>query len=68
MAAKKDPLLYLEAVEEARNESKEPDKVGNAAVASVQERELSKGILGGGRKWYSHAHNHKQKTRSSRIL
>ena len=68
MAAKKIPLLYLEAVEEPQNESKEPDKIGNAAVAGLQERELSKGVVGGGRKRHSHTHNYKQKTRSSRIL
>ena len=68
MAEKKIPLLYMEAVEEPKNESKEPDEAGNAPVAGLQKRELSKGILGGGRKWYSHAHNNKQKTRSSRIL
>ncbi len=68
MAAKKIPMLYLEAVEEPQNESKEPDEAGNASMAGLQKRELSKGILGNRRKWYSHAHNYKQKTRSSRIL
>ena len=68
MAAKNIALLYLEAVEEPENKSEKPDKAGNAAVAGLQARELSKGILGGGRKRHSRAHNHKQKARSSRAL
>ncbi len=68
MAEKKVSLLHMETAEETQNESKEPDEAGNAAVAGLQERELSEGILGGCRKRYSHAHNNKQKTRGSRIL
>ncbi len=61
-------VQLLETVEGTQNESKEPDEAGDAAVADLQKRELSEGILGGCRKRYSHAHNYKQKTRSSRIL
>ena len=68
MAEKEVPLLHLEAVEAAPNKSEEPDEAGNAPVAGLQERELTEGILGGSRKRYSHAHHHKQKTRSSRIF
>ena len=68
MAEKKTLLLYLETVEAPQNESEEPCKTGNAPVASLQERELSKGILGNCRKRYSENDHYKRKTRTSRIL
>ena len=68
MAAPKIPVVHLEAMEESTDEGKEPDKTGNAPVASLQKRELSEGILGNSWKWYSHPHHYKQETRSSRIL
>ena len=60
MAAKKALLRYLEAMEEAQNESQEHDEVGNAAVASLQKWKLSKGILGGCRKRYSRTQHEKR--------
>ncbi len=38
--------IEMEEVEETQNENKEPDEAGNAAVAGLQKREHSKGILG----------------------
>ena len=60
--------VYLETVEESTDESKEPDEVGDAPMAGIQEWKLSEGVLGSCRKRYSHAHNNKQETRSSRIF
>ena len=60
--------VHMETVEETRNESEEPHGTGNAGVASPQERKHTEGILGGCRKWNTHPHNNKQKTRTSRIL
>lgn len=37
MAEKKISLLYLKAMEEPQNESKEPGETGNAAVAAPTE-------------------------------
>lgn len=59
MAAPKDPVIYLEAVEESMDEGKEPNEAGNAPVASLQRWELSEGILGNSWKRYSHPHNYK---------
>ena len=68
MAEKKIPLLYLETVKTPQNESEEPCEAGNAPVAGLQERELSKGILGNCRKRYSENNHYKRKTRTGRIL
>lgn len=68
MAAPKNPVIYLEAAEESTDESKESDEIRDTPVEGVQERKLSKGILGSCRKRYSHAHNYKQKARSSRMF
>ena len=68
VAEKKAPGVHLEAMEESQDESEESNDVGNAKMASLQKRKLTKGILGGCRKWNSHPHNNKQKTRTGRIL
>ena len=68
MAEKEIPLLHLEAVEAAPDESEEPDEAGNDPVEGLQKRELAEGVLDGSRKRYSHAHHYKQKTHSSRIF
>ena len=68
MAAEKVPVLHLETMEASRNESKEPDEIGNAAVAGPQKRELTKGVLGNCRKRYSYKDHYEQETRRSRIL
>ena len=60
--------VYLEAVEESTDESKEPDKIGDAPMAGIQEWKLSEGVLGSCRKRYSRAHNNEHETRSSRIF
>ena len=68
MATPPFPDVHMEAMEETQNESEEPDDTGNAGVASLPERKHKEGILGGCRKWDTHPHNNKQKTRTSRIL
>ena len=68
LAAPKIPVIYLEAMEESTGEGKEPDKAGDAPVASLQKWELSEGILGNSRKRHSHPHHYKQETCSGRIL
>ena len=68
VAAPQNPDVYLEAVEESTDESKEPDKIGDAPMAGIQEWKLSEGVLGSCRKRYSRAHNNEHETRSSRIF
>ena len=60
--------LHLETVEESTDESKESDEIRNAPMAGIQEWKLSEGVLGSCWQRYSHAHNNKQETRSSRIF
>ncbi len=68
MAAEKIPFVHMETVETSQDESKEPDEIGNAAVAGSPERELSKRVLGNCRKRYSYKDHYEQETRRSRIL
>ena len=68
MVEKKAPGVHLEAMEESQDESEESNDIGNAKMASLQKRKLTKGILGGCRKWNSYPYNNKQKTRTGRIL
>ena len=68
VAAPQIPVLHLETVEESTDESKEPDEIGDAPMAGIQEWKLSEGVLGCCWKRYSHALNNKQETRSSRIF
>ena len=68
LATSSFPHVHMEAVEETQNEGEEPHDIGDAGVASSQERKHTEGILGGCRKWNTHPHNNKQKTRTGRIL
>ncbi len=68
MAAKKMPLLYLEAVEEPQNESEESNKAGNSRVGGLQVWKLPKGLLAIVRNDNSQPGYIKRKTRTSGIL
>lgn len=59
VAAKKIPLLHLEAVEAPQDESEEPCKTVNAPVAGLQKRKRSEGILGNCRKRLSYKDHYK---------
>ena len=45
MATPTDTNVYLEAVEVAENEGREPKEVRNARLAGISKRHHSKGIL-----------------------
>ncbi len=68
MAAKKNPLLYMEAVEETRNESKEPDEAGNSIMGGLQVWKLPKRLLVDVRNDNSQPGHIKRKTRTGGIL
>ena len=68
MAAPPFSDVHLETVEEAQNAREEPDDAGDAELAGLPKWEHTQGLLGCCRKWYSIAHNYKQKTRTGRIL
>ena len=59
---------HAKSLKKAKAKLKEPDEIGNAAVAGPQKRELTKGVLGNCRKRYSYKDHYEQETRRSRIL
>lgn len=62
MASQKNTNVYLEAVEVAENEGREPEEIRNARMAGVPKRKHSKRLLGYCRKWYITAYHNKRKT------
>ena len=46
VASTKNTNVYLEAVEVAENEGREPEEIGNARMEGVQKRKHSQGLLG----------------------
>ncbi len=68
MAAQKVPMLYLETMEEAQKESKEPDSTGHTRVAGVGGKQLPESLLAYGKKWPCATGNLERKTRTGWIL
>ena len=46
VATQKDTNVYLEAVEVAENEGREPKEIRNARLEGIPKRKHSKGLLG----------------------
>ena len=59
MASQKDKNVYLEAVEAAENEGREPKEIRNARVDGIPERKHSERLLGCCRKWYINTYHNK---------
>ena len=68
MAAQKVPVLYLETMEEAQKESKEPHPTGHTGMAGVGSKQLPESLLAHGKEWSCAAGNLNRKTRTGRIL
>ena len=68
MAAKKVSVLYLEAMEETWEESKEPHSTGHTGMAGIGSKQLPKSLLAHGEEWSCTAGNLERKTRTGMIL
>ena len=61
-------MLYLEAMEEAREESEKSHPTGHTGMAGVGSKQLPEGLPAHGQEWPRAAGNLKRKTRTGRIL
>ena len=68
MAAQKVPMLYLETMEVAQKEGKEPHPTGHTGMAGVGSKQLPESLLAYGKEWSCAAGNLNRKTRTGRIL
>ena len=68
MAEKKVPMLYLETMEEAQKEGKEPHPTGYTGMAGVGSKQLPESLLAHGKEWTCTASNLNRKTRTGWIL
>ena len=68
MAAQKVPMLYLETMEEAQEESKEPHSTGYTRMAGMGGKQLPEGLLAHGKERPCTAGNLERKTRTGWIL
>lgn len=64
MAEKKVPMLYLETMEEAQKEGKEPHPTGYTEMAGVGSKQLPESLLAHGKEWPCTASNLNRKTRT----
>ena len=62
VVAQKDTNVYLEAVEVAENEGREPKEIRNARMAGMPKRKHSQRVLGCCGQWYITTYHNKQKT------
>ena len=68
MAAAQDSGIYLEAMEEAENQTEKPDEAGRAGVFCANGGEQQKRLLVYGRNRSRDKRHNKRKTRTRRVL